>query len=84
MATYTDFLSGAATVGGTLVGLLFVALSVSPERLRGDTASVEHQAVAVTAFTALVDTLFVSLIGLAYRRWPTLRRGDPRRSRADQ
>jgi hypothetical protein len=47
-----------------LVGLLFVALSVAPERLRGVHASVEHQAIASTAFTALVDALFVSLIGL--------------------
>jgi hypothetical protein len=64
VTSYTTFFSGAATVAGALVGLLFVALSVSPERLRGDTASIEHQAVAATAFTALVDALFVSLIGL--------------------
>jgi hypothetical protein len=62
--SYTQFFSGTATVAGALVGLLFVALSVAPERLRGSTASVEHQAIAGTAFTALVDALFVSLIGL--------------------
>lgn len=64
MTSYTTFFSGSATVAGALVGLLFVALSVSPERLRGDHASVEHQAIAATAFTALVDALFVSLVGL--------------------
>jgi hypothetical protein len=64
VTSYTSFFTGAATVAGALVGLLFVALSVSPERLRGDTASIEHQAIAATAFTALVDALFVSLIGL--------------------
>jgi hypothetical protein len=64
VTSYTSFFAGAATVAGALVGLLFVALSVSPERLRGDTASIEHQAIAATAFTALVDALFVSLIGL--------------------
>lgn len=64
MTSYTEFFSGSATVAGALVGLLFVALSVAPERLRGDTASVEHQAIASTAFSALVDALFVSLIGL--------------------
>ena len=64
MTSYTSFYTGAATVAGALVGLLFVALSVSPERLRGDTASIEHQAIAATAFTALVDALFVSLIAL--------------------
>jgi hypothetical protein len=64
VASYPEFFSGSATVAGALVGLLFVALSVSPERLRGDHASVEHQAIASTAFTALVDALFISLIGL--------------------
>ncbi len=64
MTSYTAFFSGTATVAGALVGLLFVALSISPERLRGRTASVEHQAIAATAFTALVDALFISLIGL--------------------
>ena len=64
MTSYTQFFSGTATVAGALVGLLFVALSVAPERLRGAHASVEHQAIASTAFTALVDALFISLIGL--------------------
>ena len=64
MTSYTQFFSGTATVAGALVGLLFVALSVAPERLRGTHASIEHQAIASTAFTALVDALFVSLIGL--------------------
>jgi len=61
--SYSAFFTGAATVAGALIGLLFVALSLSPERLR-DSGSVEHQAIAATAFTALVDALFVSLIGL--------------------
>ena len=60
MISYIPFFSGTATVAGALVGLLFVALSVSPGRLRGAHASVEHHAIAATAFTAL----FVSLIGL--------------------
>jgi hypothetical protein len=62
--SYSGFFTGSATVAGALVGLLFVALSVAPDRLRGATASVEHQAIAATAFTALVNALFVSLIGL--------------------
>jgi len=64
VTSYPQFFTGTATVAGALVGLLFVALSVSPERLRGAHASVEHQAIAATAFTALVDALFISLIGL--------------------
>jgi hypothetical protein len=64
VTSYTAFFSGTATVAGALVGLLFVALSVSPERLRSVTGSLEHQAMAGTAFTALSDALFVSLVGL--------------------
>src|SRR5580704_2231858 len=61
---YEGFFTGTATVAGALVGLLFVAVSVAPDRLRGDNASIEHQAIASTALTALVDALFISLIGL--------------------
>jgi hypothetical protein len=64
VTSYTAFFSGTATVAGALVGLLFVALSVAPQRFRGIHASVEHQAIASTAFSALVDALFISLIGL--------------------
>jgi hypothetical protein len=63
VTTYADFFEGSATVAGALIGLLFVALSLAPERLR-DNRSIEHQAIAATAFTALVDALFVSLIAL--------------------
>ena len=67
MTSYAQFFSGTATVAGALVGLLFVALSVNPDRLRSVTGSVEHQAMAGTAFTALIDALFVSLIGTGSR-----------------
>ena len=63
MDSYNDFFAGSATVAGALIGLLFVALSIQPERNR-DERSVEHRAVAGTAFTALLDALFTSLIGL--------------------
>ena len=63
MTTYADFFEGSATVAGALIGLLFVALSLSPERLR-DNRSIEHQSIAASAFTALVDALFVSLVAL--------------------
>ena len=62
--SYSDFFSAAATAAGALTGLLFVALSISPDRLREIEGNLEHQAVAATAFTALVDILFVSLGGL--------------------
>jgi hypothetical protein len=64
VASYTNFFVGSTTVAGALAGLLFVALSVAPERLMGATASTEQQAIAATAFTALVDALWISLVAL--------------------
>ncbi len=61
--SYTNFFLGSVTVAGALTGLLFVALSVAQSRGRG-LESTEHQAVAATAFTALVDSLWVSLVAL--------------------
>ena len=63
VASYTNFFVGSTTVAGALAGLLFVALSVAPERLMGE-GSTEQQAIAATAFTALLDALWISLVGL--------------------
>lgn len=72
MTSFTAFFTGTATVAGALVGLLFVALSVSPAQLRGVHASLEHQTIASTAFTALTDALFISLIAPSRARaWRT-------------
>lgn len=62
--SYTSFFEGSAGVSGALVGLLFVALSVSPERLKMTRGTLEHQAIAATAFAALTDALFLSLAGM--------------------
>jgi hypothetical protein len=61
--SYHDFFSGCATVAGALIGLLFVAISVAPTRLAGR-ASVDHKIKAGTAFSALVNTLVISLVAL--------------------
>jgi hypothetical protein len=63
-ASFHDFFSGCASVAGALIGLLFVALSVSPEKLTGEDARTEHQARAAAAFSALVNTLVIALVGL--------------------
>jgi hypothetical protein len=62
--SYHDFFAGCATVSGALIGLLFVAISVSPEKLAGDTASADHQVKAGAAFSALINTLVIALIAL--------------------
>ena len=63
-ASYHDFFGGCATVAGALIGLLFVAISVAPEKLAGDRASADHQVKAGAAFSALVNTLVIALVAL--------------------
>jgi hypothetical protein len=63
-ASFHDFFNGCASVAAALIGLLFVALSVSQEKLTGDQASTEHQVRAAAAFSALVNTLVIALVGL--------------------
>jgi hypothetical protein len=62
--SFHDFFSGCATIAGALIGLLFVALSVSPEYLRGEKARTDHQVRAGAAFSALVNTLILALLAL--------------------
>ncbi len=63
IVSYSNFFVGSLTVAGALTGLLFVALSVAQENA-DVSQSLERQAVASTAFTALVDALWVSLVAL--------------------
>jgi hypothetical protein len=62
--SFHDFFNGCASVAGALIGLLFVALSVSPAKLTGPEAHPEHQVRAAAAFSALVNTLVIALVAL--------------------
>lgn len=61
-ASYHPFFSDAAEVAGTLIGLLFVAVSIDPDRFRS--GDITFRVRATVAFAALTNCLFVTLIAL--------------------
>ena len=61
---FTGYFAATATAAGALIGLLFVAASLRAESVLGQGAPPEAQAVAGSAFTALINSFFVSLIAL--------------------
>src|SRR6266571_6286894 len=54
---FANFFIASASAGAALVGLLFVAVSIAPEQMVTRRAPVERQAVAGSAFTALIPHL---------------------------
>jgi hypothetical protein len=62
--SFHDFFTASAAAAGALIGLLFVAISVTPGKVTGETASARHQVTAGAAFTALVNALVFALAAL--------------------
>ncbi len=58
--SFANFFLATAGAGGALIGLLFVAVSINPERTFGSRAHPLRQGVASGAFAALVNAFFVS------------------------
>jgi hypothetical protein len=63
-ADFHTFFAYAASVSGALIGLLFVAISVSPGKLAGEEAAIEFQVKAEVAYTTLVNSLVVAMVAL--------------------
>ena len=61
---FANFFIASAGAGAALVGLLFVAVSIAPEAIVTSRAPMERQAVAGSAFTALINAFFLSLVAL--------------------
>jgi hypothetical protein len=64
VGAYRDFFAALAATAGSLTGLLFVAISVSPRRGPEAGPPVIQQVRAAAALLAFVNTLAVALFGL--------------------
>src|SRR5579863_9700569 len=63
-STFTAYFAATSGAGAALIGLLFVSVSISPERIFARNAEPELTAVAGSAFTALVNAFFISSVAL--------------------
>jgi hypothetical protein len=63
-SAYTNFLVASTQASAALIGLLFVSVSISPERVFGSRAEAGRQAMALSSFTALANVFFVSFSSL--------------------
>jgi hypothetical protein len=70
---YDAYFAAMATAAAALIGLLFVAVSVRDDTIFGPNAMPGGEALAITAFTGLVNSFVVSLLGLI----PKINVGEP-------
>ena len=61
---FETFFLASSGASAALIGLLFVAVSVAPERVFGSQADAVRQAQALSAFTALANVFFISMASL--------------------
>ncbi|MBV9100360.1 MAG: hypothetical protein JOZ46_12505 [Candidatus Dormibacteraeota bacterium] len=62
--SYVSFFSVSTQVSAALIGLLFVSVSIEAESVFGERATLRRQLTALSAFTALVNTFFLSLTSI--------------------
>src|SRR5207302_8363618 len=58
------FFVASVAASSALIGLLFVSVSIAPERIFGEGAEPRKQAQAVSAFSALANVFFISMTSL--------------------
>jgi hypothetical protein len=61
---YLPFFNASVAASAALIGLLFVSVSVAPERIFGQDADPRRQAQAISAFSALANVFFISMSSL--------------------
>lgn len=66
-SAYDAYFTAVATAAAALIGLLFVAVSVRDETIFGPDAVPGGEALAITAFSGLVNSFVVSLLALIPR-----------------
>jgi hypothetical protein len=74
-ASFVDFFVAAVGVTGALIGLLFVAVSLAPRRMRDEHTSHLAQSQASAALLVFTNTLTVGMFALfpgSNLGWPTL------------
>lgn len=59
-SAYLSFFATSTQASAALIGLLFVSVSLAPRRVFGSAATAEHEMLALSAFTALVNAFFLS------------------------
>ncbi len=59
-AAFQNFIVASTQASAALIGLLFVAITLAPDRVFGEQAEAGRQARALSAFTALANIFFIS------------------------
>lgn len=63
-AEFQTFFLASVGASAALIGLLFVSVSIAPERVFGQQSDAVRQAQALSAFSALTNIFFISLMSL--------------------
>jgi hypothetical protein len=58
-----EFFTASTGASATLLGLLFIAIAVEPKSIVGEQSPVESRSRASSAYTALLNVFFISLLG---------------------